>query len=67
MLRDRMARQGPDDLAPLMKAGALALPREEVGHDDTLFDGLVEDINGRIKVFGVEVTLLHITIGSDVG
>lgn len=62
-----MAGQGPDDLAPLMDAGALTLPREKLGHDDALFDGLVEDINGRIKVFGVEVTLLQIMVGSDVG
>ncbi len=32
-----------------------------------LFDGLIEDINGRIKAYGIEVTALQIAAGHGSG
>ena len=60
MLRKRFPRLDPDDIQPLIEAGGVSLPVEETGHHDPLFDGLIEDINGRIKAYGIEVTALQI-------
>jgi hypothetical protein len=63
MLRERFTRLDPDDIQPLIEAGRISLPVEETGHHDPLFDGLIEDINGRIKAYGIEVTALQIAGG----
>ena len=67
LLRDRFARMGPDDIRPLIEAGGLTLPAEEAAHPAALLDGVIDDINKRIKVYGIEVTALQMAIGSGVG
>lgn len=67
LLRDRFARLGPDDIRPLIEAGGLTLPGEENAHPATPLDGVIDDINKRIKVYGIEITELRITADSGVG
>ena len=67
LLRDRFARMGPDDIRPLIEAGGLTLPAEETAHPAALLDGVIDEINKRIKVYGIEVTALQMAVGSGVG
>ncbi len=67
LLRDRFARLGPDDIRPLIEAGSLTLPKEETAHPTTLLDGVIDEINKRIKVYGMEVTVLRMDVRSGVG
>lgn len=62
MLRERFPRMNPEGLQSLIEAGRVSvlLPVEKTGHHDPMFDGLIKDINGRIKAYGIEVTALQI-------
>jgi len=67
LLRDRFARLGPDDIRPLIEAGGLTLPVEETAHPAALLDGVIDEINKRIKIYGMEVTVLRMAVGSGIG
>ena len=51
----------------LIEAGGLTLPAEETAHPAALIDGVIDEINKRIKVYGIEVTALQMAVGSGVG
>jgi len=67
LLRDRFARLGSDDIRPLIEAGSLTFPGKRTAHPTTLLDGVIDEINKRIKVYGIEATALQMAVGSGVG
>ena len=67
LLRDLVAQRGMEDIRPLIEAGGLTLPKEETAHPATLLDGVIDEINKRIKVYGMEVTVLRMDVRSGVG
>ena len=67
LLRDLVAQRGMEGIRSLIEAGGLTLPGEETAHPATLLDGVIDDINKRIKVYGMEVTVLRMDVRSGVG
>jgi hypothetical protein len=67
LLRERFTQRSPDDIRPLIEDGSSTLSEEETARRDVLLTEVIEDINEKLMVFGIEVTALRITAGSGVG
>ena len=67
LLRERIAQRRMDDIRPLIEAGGLALPGAETARRHSLLTELIEDVNKKLRVFGIEVIALRVTAGSSTG